>query len=235
MAEFPAALPHGPVTEIFPDTFVVRGSFRVAPLLSIARNMIIVREGEDLTLINPVRLLPEAEPELEKLGTVRHVVKLGYYHNRDDAWARHRYKATYWAPRPADPQTEPLREGQSGPASRLQPFVFSNSKEGEAALLLSQPAGGLLITCDSVQHWENADGCSWLGGFVCRQMGFFRRRATIGPIWSKEMTGGRPAALRPDFDRLLAQDFVHLISAHGAVLHHDAKTELAASVQAVLV
>lgn len=234
MSEFAEHLPHGRVEEIFPDVFLVRGTFRAGFGVSFGRNMIVLREGGALTAVNPVRLSPDGERELDALGTVRHVVRLGFYHSRDDAYFRHRYTPTYWAPRPADASTERLADGGASPHSRARVLSFEQASKGEAALLVTQPGGDLLVTCDSVQHWPDASRCSLLAGVACRAMGFFRNRATIGPIWMKEMTGGQPHALRPDFERLLSHDFRHLVSAHGEVLRDTARDDLRQSCAASL-
>ena len=56
MPPFPPALPHGALTEVFQNVFVVTGSFRFGPGLNITRNMTVVREGGELTIVNSVRL-----------------------------------------------------------------------------------------------------------------------------------------------------------------------------------
>mgnify|MGYP001615266114 CR=1 FL=1 len=61
MPTFPPALPHGAIEEVFPDVFLVTGGFRFAPLLSITRNMTIVRQGAELVLVNSVSLSDEGE------------------------------------------------------------------------------------------------------------------------------------------------------------------------------
>ena len=48
--------PHGDIESLGADIFAVRGSIRLNPLMRISRNMGIVREGAELTLINPIRL-----------------------------------------------------------------------------------------------------------------------------------------------------------------------------------
>lgn len=233
MTEFAPALPHAPIRELFPDVFVVRGSITLGPLVSIARNMIIVREGRDLTLVNSVRLSDEGERELEKLGRVKHLVKVGLYHTRDDAWVRHRFDPTYWAPVPKDDKTEKLVDGGAGPLAKARVFSFEAAKEGEAALIVEQEAGNLLVTCDSVQNWTDTEGCSFVGGLVTRMMGFIEP-AKIGPIWLKNMTQGQPTKMKPDFERLLSLDFRHLIAGHGTLLRDEAKEALRASVERTL-
>ncbi len=226
---FAPPLPHDPIVELFPDVFLVTGRFRLGPGRVIPRNMIVLRDPSSsdkaLTLVNSVRLSEAGERALLALGEVRHLVKLGHFHTLDDPYYRDRFKPTYWAPKPSDPKAEPLVDGGAGPLARASAFVFGAAKFGEAALLLEQPQGNLLITCDSVQNWSDTHGCSLLGGLVSRAMGFLVP-AKIGPIWLKEMTGGRPTALRPDFDRLLARDFAHLIAGHGSLLRGDAKAAL---------
>jgi hypothetical protein len=233
---FPAPQLHAPIEEIFPDVFLIRGSFRVAPLMRISRNMIVLREGSSLTLVNSVRLSPEGEAQLDALGTVKHLVKLGHYHTLDDPYYRDRYALTYWAPAPtaSDPSAKKLVDGARGPDARSLIFSFQNTSQGEAALIVEQSQGNLLVTCDSVQHWADTTSCSWLGGVVAKQMGFFSHRAKIGPIWVKELSGGKPATLWPDFQRLLAHDFAHLVSGHGGLLRDDAKASLALAVDAIV-
>ena len=87
---------HGPIEEITNDVFWVQGSIQLAPGIRLMRNMVIVRSGEELTLVSPVRLSPGGEAELKRLGTVRHVVKIGFFHGVDDAYYRERFSATYW-------------------------------------------------------------------------------------------------------------------------------------------
>ena len=234
MSDFPVAAAHGPIRELFPDVYVVRGAMPMGPMMAIPRNMIVLRQGSELTLVNAMRLGPAGEAELERLGTVRHFVKLGPYHTRDEAWLRHRYAPTMWSAAPSDAAVERLVDGGPAPVDRAAVHTFGGVGSDESALVLGQHAGGLLVTCDSAQHWDSTEGATWLGGVVAWGMGFLQRPVTIGPIWAKHVTKGKLSALRPDFDRLLSRDFVHLVSGHGGLLRDVAKRELAASVDATL-
>ena len=53
--------PHGDIESLGADIFAVRGSIRINLFMRISRNMAIVREGNELTLVNPIRLRPEIE------------------------------------------------------------------------------------------------------------------------------------------------------------------------------
>lgn len=235
MSPFAEALPHEPIEEVFADVFLVRGTFRAGPLVSFNRNMIVLREAGALTVCNAVRLSPEGERALDALGAVKHVVRLGYHHTRDDAYYLHRYAPRFWSAGPDAGVTDRLEDGGPSPTSRAKVFVFRQAARGEAALRVERAGGNLLVTCDSVQHWPDTRGCSPLGGLACRALGFLASPAKIGPIWLKECTDHDPRAMRPDFDRLLAQDFSHLLSAHGDVLRDRARDELRRACDRVLV
>jgi hypothetical protein len=235
-ATFAPALPHAPIREIFPDVFVVRGSIGMAPLVTIPRNMIVLREGRALTLVNSVRLTEEGEAELSKLGEIKQLVKLGHFHTRDDPYYLARFHPIYWAPSPSGAlatDARPLDNGGARPLERARPFRFDRGKHGEAALIVEQPGGNLLITCDSVQNWESTEGCSFVGGLATRFLGLLGP-AKLGPLWLKAMTDGNAALLWPDFERLLQQDFAHLIAGHGTVLRDRARDLLATSAERAL-
>tara|TARA_Y100000296_G_scaffold78863_1_gene102143 strand:- start:1512 stop:1958 length:447 start_codon:yes stop_codon:yes gene_type:complete len=91
------AYPHDPIEQLFSDVFWVHGSIRVGPGMRLNRNMIILREGKELTLVNPVRLQDEALRELDALGQVARVVRLGDFHGLDDQYYVDRYQCLFWA------------------------------------------------------------------------------------------------------------------------------------------
>lgn len=228
MPAFRPAEPHGPLLEVFPDVFMVTGGYSFAPGVRISRNMVVVRRGSDLTLVNSVRLSPSGEAELEALGTPRHVVRIGFAHGADDAWMVHRFGVTSWAPAGMPPvgdhaAGEELKEG-SCPVEGASVFAFTNGRSPEVALRLDV-AGGALVTCDSFQNWTNFDGCSLLGGLMLRAMGF--GPTLIGGPWARLMGPG----VRRDFDRLSEVEFAHLLSGHGTVLRDTAKLGLADAIR----
>jgi hypothetical protein len=220
-SQFPAALRHGPIRQVFPDVFVVRGTFRFMPLFEITRNMTIVRVGEELVLVNSVRLSPEGEAELEKLGTPKHLLRIGEFHGMDDAWYVNRYGVSLWwpkgaAPRPPATPSQELKAGVQLPIPDAELFLWEHGEKPECAVLLKRE-GGILITCDSVQNWSTFDGCSFLGKVMMKRFGF-GPPAQIGPFWKKLLEGKTPGALKPDFERLLQLEWRHVLSGHGEPL-----------------
>lgn len=197
MADYTPAWPHGPLQEIFPNIFFVTGTNKTTYEgfdYQFSRNMVVVREGDELTLINTVRLTDDGITALDRLGTVKHVLRIGAFHGRDDAFYRDRYKASYWEP------------GEGNLPINATAFLFEGN-EKEAALVLPQN-GGILITCDAIQNWCFTDE------FFNEQtrVRFFKegkiRSANIGDPWKY--------AVEPkNMQDLLTLKFKHLFSAHG--------------------
>lgn len=234
MSEHPAAQPHGPIQEIAEGVYWVRGSARLGRGLTIGRNMAIVRSGEELTLVSAVRLSDQGEAELARLGKVRHVVKIGAFHGMDDAYSVSRFQADHWTlpgvpPPPGVPRSRELRAGAL-PIDDADLFVFETTAHEEAALIVRR-AGGILLSCDSVQSWPDTEGCSLPAKLVTRLLGFTSRPTQIGPPWRKRMTppGG---SLRGDFERLAAMEWKHMVGGHGAPLRDTARSDLQATIAA---
>src|SRR5690242_2542897 len=100
MTDYTSPSSHSAITEIFPDIFFVTGTnitHHDGRELQHSCNMIIVRDGHILTLINTVRLTDKGLARLESLGTVKHIVRLGTFHGRHDAFYLQRYPALLWA------------------------------------------------------------------------------------------------------------------------------------------
>lgn len=234
MTTHPAAMPHGPLEEIAGDVYWVQGTISMGPGVRITRNMTVVRSGRELSVISAVRLSPQAEAELDALGTVRHVIKIGHAHGVDDPYYLERYGATYWAladgTRATDPEADRTLGADCLPFDGAQLFEFRGSKEREAAILLER-AGGILITCDAVQNWPDAVGCSPLANLLTRFMGLRRRPAQISPLWRKTMAT-EDGALQDDFERLAELRFEHLVCGHGRPLSGNAREALTATVAA---
>ena len=97
----------------------------------------------------------------------------------------------------------------------------------EAALLLRRD-GGLLVTCDCIQHYGDYRHNSLLARTLMPFIGF-PRTTVVGPIWLKLMTapGG---SLESEFRRLLELPFERLLSAHGSLLGSGAREAVRAAV-----
>lgn len=103
----PPVYDHDPIEEIQPDVFMVRGCIKMNALMTITRNMAIVRHAGELTLVDPIRLSAAEEKRLDALGAVRRILRLGSMHGVDDPYYIERYGAELWAPGLSEAFPEP--------------------------------------------------------------------------------------------------------------------------------
>ena len=125
---------------------------------------------------------PEGEKALEAYGTVQHAIRLGKFHGVDDAYTAQRFGAEFWGFEGGSDYALPapshiLREGGDLPIPDADLFVFREATGAEGCLLLRR-GGGLLASCDSVQHWESTSNCSPLAKVVTYLMGFVHPRTS---------------------------------------------------------
>ncbi|MEH6672719.1 hypothetical protein [Halopseudomonas sp.] len=219
MRSFPPALAHGAIEEVLPEVFFVTGAMETVLMeldWQFSRNMIIVREGERLVLINSVRLGDEGLAALDSLGRVTDIVRLGALHGRDDDFYIDRYQAQYWVMPGLEPEqpgvAQSLAEGSPLPLEGASLFQFKTSKLPEGILHL-QRDGGILLACDALQNWLQPDEhfCD-ASRQRMEQMGFFTP-ANVGPVW---LQAAEPGA--DDFARLKTLSFRHALCGHGEPL-----------------
>lgn len=219
--QFPEALPHGEITEFCPDVYWVRGRMTMKRVFAFSRNMIILRQGEELTLVNTVRLNDAGLARLDQLGKVTHVIKLGHFHDRDDAFYVDRYKATFWAMAghqhnhglKADVN---MTETVELPLSDARLFRFQGAKVAEAIIHLKRN-GGILVCCDALQNWRKATPEFNLFSRIMMPLMGFMKPSNVGPAWLKAAKA-RPA----DFLRLQTFAYRHVLPAHGDPIRDDA-------------
>jgi hypothetical protein len=224
MASHHPATPHGKIQEIFPNVFFVQGTKSgefFGSMWTFSRNMTIVRDGSNLTLINAVRLDEAGLAALDALGTVTDVVKIGSMHGHDDAFYVDRYSANFWA-MPGMPHAEGLeanRELVAGgdmPFSGCSLFAFETTNLPECILILERE-GGIAIACDSLQNWVAQD--TFIDDETSEKMagmGFYTP-ANLGPAW---LHVNEPDAA--DFERLKTLTYAHALCGHGEPLMHTA-------------
>jgi hypothetical protein len=214
------AWPHSQIKEVFPNIFFVMGTNITQynnDELQHSRNMIIVRNNSKLSLINTVRLNDKGLAELDALGKVENVIRIGAFHGRDDAFYLDRYHAKLWAlagMKHADNRltdVELIPNGQM-PFPKSSLFTFETSVHPEGIMHIAQE-GGILVTCDSLKNWIMPDQffsektAKWY-----EEQGFFGA-GNISPVW-KQTTQTKS----DDFVRLKKLKFRHLLSAHGEPL-----------------
>lgn len=220
--QFTPAWPHGDIQEIFPDIFFVTGTNKVqheGVNIQTSRNMVIVRNGSELTLINTVRLNEEGLKKLDKLGKVTNIVRIGAFHGRDDAFYKSQYpSANLWVLKGMTyenglkPDMELTAESEM-PFPGCSLFVFETSKLPEGILHIEKE-DGILITCDSIQNITSTDQFYSQETAKSFDDQGLVKPANISPIWL-----GATNTRDSDFEKLLKTiAFRHMITAHGKPL-----------------
>jgi hypothetical protein len=231
MTSFPPALSHGTLKEVFSNVFFINGAMETVLQemdWKFSRNMTVVRDGERLIIINSVRLNDHGLAELDRLGQVTDVVRLGSLHGRDDPFYVARYRAEYW--------TMPGMQHETGlqatrtltpegplPISDATLFEFQTTQIPEGILHLDRD-GGILIACDALQNWVSPDEFfSDSSRELMTKMGFFTP-ANLGPVWVQRANPGGE-----DFTRLKKLSFRHALCGHGDPLRDTAYQDYSAT------
>jgi hypothetical protein len=229
--QFPPALSHGIIEEVFPEVFFVSGAMETVLQgmdWKFSRNMTLVRDGNRLVIINSVRLDEEGLSQLDRLGRVTDVVRLGSLHGRDDPFYVDHYGAEYWAMPGMEHEaglkaTRTLTMDGPLPISDASLFEFRTTQIAEGIVLLNR-AGGIVIACDALQNWIAPDEhFSDASRELMQQMGFFTP-ANLGPIWVQR---ARPEG--DDFVRLKELSFKHALCGHGEPLRGTAHEDYSAT------
>lgn len=229
--------PHGNVEEIAEDIFMLRGSIKMNPLLRITRNMGIIRNGDELSLINPVRVSAKVEAQIAKLGQIKHVIRLGCFHGADDPYYVEKFGAQMWAQLGGTTYTVPKIDKELDsvaplPFDNAEIFEFAGTTQPESALLIKRGTG-ILFTCDAIQNYGDYSYNNIVAKILMPFIGF-PRTTIIGPIWLKYQTP-EDETLEPEFRRLLGLKFDRLLAAHGTLLKTGAHAAVERAVNKVFV
>jgi hypothetical protein len=227
---YPPALPQDPIVELLPNLYLLRGSCDVMPGVSINRNMVILRQSNELSLIGSVRMTPDNEQALAHLGEVAHLVRIGG-HDMDMEYTIARYKPKLWCvagaetdvPLGSNDSIASFDTGTGLPCLDADVLPFRGISIVEVGLLWREH-GGVLITSDALQHYGDWRFFNLRSRLVHPLMGF-RRGMIVGPIWHRLLTTDE-SATRDSFDALLDQSFRHMIGLHGTFCRDVAKDKV---------
>jgi hypothetical protein len=185
-------------------------------------------------LINTVRLDDDGLQKLDSLGHVSHIVRIGAFHGRDDAFYKNQYPTSilwnlkgmnYDSGLKAD---QDLILGGAMPFPSCSLFVFETSRFPECILHIAKESG-ILISCDSIQNITCTDdfyNATTAQSFHAQGL---VQPANISPIWL-----GATHTNAEDFYRLLkTMTFDHLLTAHGEPLINTAFAQVTQTVKRV--
>lgn len=221
--------------------FFVTGTMGMPGPLPVrfSRNMVVVREGERLVIVNSIRLSEEGLRKLDGLGRVTDVIRLAAFHGMDDPFYKERYGAKTWTVKgqryvagfkmsavPYLVADVEMDDATPLPLTGAKLYVIGSSPP-EGLLFLEQ-SGGILISGDCLQNWGKTDAYfSLLAKPMMHVMGFIKPH-NVGPAWLKNT--------KPPMSQLLGildLEFEHVLPAHGAWVQGDARKLYRPTIEAI--
>jgi len=213
---FPPALAHDPITQLVDGIYVVRGRFRMGPGVVISRTMTIVKQADGLVVLNAMRLTEAGLAELDRLGPVKHLVKLSESHHVDEPFYVDRYKPEVWAIPGTEFDGGIVATHTLGPGCPVEGGVVvelpGTTGWKECALWVPN-GGGTLIACDALQHYVDQNHTTMMARIVTSMMGF-KGGLIVAPMWRKyQKVHG--TALTQTMSQLAGFAFENLVTGHG--------------------
>mmetsp|Transcript_28932 Transcript_28932/g.40927 ORF Transcript_28932/g.40927 Transcript_28932/m.40927 type:complete len:267 (-) Transcript_28932:58-858(-) len=213
-----------------------------------SKNMIIVKRDQELSLINAIRLTPDGHQLLERMGTIRRVIRLssqsGSHH---DKYYNDTYGAIVWGTGNSPSYKTPIHHIITPttllPITNAEIFMFQNTalEAFEAAIFVHNNSqhqtnnrGGLLITSDALQDQRHNQHTSRTVKTILKMHGFMESGVVVSPKWIRAVSPQQRSAklpLRDDFERLLRLDFDRLVGSAGAFVSSRAKEEVVLAVE----
>jgi hypothetical protein len=216
---FTSALPHDPITQVVDGIYLVRGRFQMGPGVVISRTMTIVKQSDGLVVLNAIRLTDSAQADLDRLGPVKHLIKLSESHGIDEPFYSDRYKPEIWAAHDtkfAGGITATKRLGPASPIAGGVVVEFPGVSGWKERALWVPNAGGTLITCDSLQHHVDTEHTSLLARIMTPMMGF-KGGLVVAPMWRK-MQKIRGAQVTQAMSQVAGLSFANIITGHGPAI-----------------
>lgn len=220
------------ISQIEDGVYLIQGKTSCRKTVQNNRNMVILRRHVmgnqyELTLINPIRMEEDDVEELNKLGKIYSLIRLGSTIGEcEDQYYLNKYPNTIrLAPGNASYKSKlPIHHLLTDHSflldERSQVFIFKGTKHPEAALLLRRPSGNILVTSESLQSDQPS-----------QRMSYFTKKSKIksdmAPMviptrWLKKMSTEQ-GSLREEFKRLSNLDFSRQVGASGKWVHSHAK------------
>lgn len=218
-------LPHQKLKQKYENIYTLVGSMQLFKVFKYSRNMVILKSGNKLCLVNPIRLSAQEEKKLLELGSIHAILKLGRLHSVDLPYYMDRFSPKLWASRKDSfvqahnyPIDIDLETDPELPFLDLQIYSFKTSKENEAIAFLPKE-GGIVLACDAFVNMKKIDP---MANWIVKLLSNLLDEPTyIGPNWYKIM---RPS--KEDFDKVLSFDFDKMIPAHGPILDRGANKKI---------
>jgi hypothetical protein len=218
-------LPHQKIQKNYENIYSLMGSMKLFGVFKYSRNMVILKDGDNLCIVNPVRLNEGEEKKLLELGKIHSILKLGRLHSVDLPYYMDKFSPKLWASEKDSFVKEhnykidiDLEKTDKLPFLDMQIYSFKTSKENEAIAFLPQDEG-IVLACDALVNMRKIDPmANWLVKTLSKVL---PEPTYIGPNWFKAMK-----TKREDFDEVLKLKFDKMIPAHGPILTNKADQKI---------
>jgi hypothetical protein len=209
---------------------IVRGSFRMGPGMSISRTMTILEGDDGLVILNAVRMSDAGLAQLDRLGRVKHLVKLSDSHGIDEPFYADYYKPEVWALPGANlgGLTATRMLSDAGPIAGGAVLDYPNTAWRECSYFAPN-GGGTLVSCDSLQNHADREGASVLARLVTPWMGF-RGGLIIAPTWRKFQKVPAPR-MKQTFAKVAERSFSNVVTGHGPAVTGGADARVRAAIE----
>ena len=225
MKKYFKQLPHQRIQKEYENIYSLMGSMQLLKIFKYSRNMVILKDRNNLCLVNPVRLDETEEKKLLALGNIHSILKLGRLHSVDLPYYMDKFSPKLWASTNDSFVKEnkyeidiDLETNPKLPILEVQIYSFKTSKQNEAIAFLPQDEG-IVMACDALVNMKQSDP---MGNWLVRTLSKLLPEPTyIGPNWFKVM---KPS--KEDFEEIVKFKFNKMIPAHGPILDYKADEKI---------
>ncbi|MBW4663150.1 MAG: DUF4336 domain-containing protein [Chroococcus sp. CMT-3BRIN-NPC107] len=228
--------------EIDTDIWVVDAPFKYFGL-SVGTRMTVIRLNNRLAVISPIQLDDGTSQQLNKLGTVNHIIAPNVYHYLFAADFKALYpKATFWATsalkakKPKLPIDRIIDSDTDNFLSNLQCILFDGLKTIDFngfnllnELVFFHPKSRTLILTDTAFNFD--DSYPFVTQFVARVIGTYKQ---LSPSLLEKVASTEKAKIQQAVQKILAWDFDRVIMAHGSIIESQGKQTFKAGYESFL-
>lgn len=229
--------------EIDRDIWVAEAPFKYLGL-SVGTRMTVIRlENRELAVISPIQIDKVTSQQLDKLGTVSHIIAPNLYHYLFAADFKALYpQATFWA----TPGLE-VKKPELAIDRQIDSNVDNFPRELDCVLFDGFKTLGFngidlvnewvffhsksrtLILTDTAFHFD--DSFPLITQFAARVIGSYK---SLSPSLLEKAASTEKAKIKLVVQKILDWDFERVIMAHGSIIEHQGKQKFKAGYESFL-
>jgi Domain of unknown function (DUF4336) len=225
------------------DIWVANAPFKYFGL-SVGTRMTVIRlSNGELAVISPIQVDNATSLELDKLGTVSHIIAPNLYHYLFASDFKNLYpKAIFWATsglevkKPELPIDRIIDSNTDSFLNDLQCVLFDGFKtlglkglDVVNELVFFHPKSRTLILTDTAFHFD--DSFPLITQFAARLLGGYK---SLSPSLLEKVATTEKAKVKLTVQKILDWDFERVIMAHGSIIESQGKQSFKAGYESFL-